>query len=221
MTFVKLPLQESSDVAVAREEEDAAVNSGSVVGLPMDYSKSNSMAGSFSDTEDESLDELTAAADLLTRSLLVEQQQKLQLAEEEANKKKNIDMTTTADDESTPVRKTSATTNNDDGNNKEGEEDNGDNDDRRPSLVEVVETNPRITPSPSPPPLCEEPDHSSSNRSLEERVQELETKLAALSRLLQGQQRLSIRSLVRIIKRRRNNSTFYVYFGASNNCSFV
>ena len=155
----------------------SSANEGSIVGLPVD-SKSGSSNSSNSSSdhnnnnndEEDSTDELTAAGDALCRSLLIKAQQ--QGGDQESPQKEAQDMNDDASDSR-----------------------------NRPSGLAAIDTIQSSTPQSTPPPLMDDQPASSQNaneqQSLDERVLELETKLATLSRILQQQQRLSIRSLVR------------------------
>lgn len=157
--------------------DDSSANEGSIVGLPVDSKSGSSNSSNSSldhnndkNDEEDSTDELTAAGDALCRSLLMKAQQQ-------------------GGDQESPQ--------------KEGKDTNDANDaSNRPTSLAAIDTCRSITPRSTPPPLIDEQPASEQNTNgqqslLEERVLELETKLATLSRILQQQQRLSISSLVR------------------------
>lgn len=120
-----------------------------------------------SSDEDDSTESLVRAGDALCRSLIQEQQD--QTAAKTSQGSNEVDVDTFA---------------------------GSDCSDKQPNLTEV-ET--KSTPSPLRSEVNEviaTGVHEPREMSLEERVQELETKLATLSRMLQKQQRLSVRNLL-------------------------
>lgn len=150
-------------------DDSVTMNNGSVVGLPT----------SSSDDED-STDELTRAGDALCRSLLQEQ---ASIAIDDRSTKK------ISDDEAEEEEEVAV----------DFQSDGNLYDKLKQPNLEVDTKN--TDPSPCTSDESGETSASSSDgnhqQALEERVQELETKLATLSRILQQQQRLSVRSLVR------------------------